>query len=82
MLVCYGYYGIAPLRPQATEERQRLYQQIMKRTASGKMTGQPGERLRYAEAKLSTKDTFKLYKTFMGLAEADEGMQVRISSNT
>ncbi|KAI0224271.1 hypothetical protein LSAT2_024716 [Lamellibrachia satsuma] len=62
---------------QATEERRRMYEHIMHRTASGNMLEQQagGRRHRYEEAKLSTKDTFKLYKTFMGLAEADEGMQ-------
>ncbi|ELT93459.1 hypothetical protein CAPTEDRAFT_220792 [Capitella teleta] len=45
---------------QATAERRRLYQHIMKGSKE------------FDNRKLNTKDTFKLYKTFMGLAEADE----------
>ena len=62
---------------QATEERRHMYSQIMQRTEhqSTDHTGH-GRTSAYKAARLSTKDTFKLYKTFMGLAEGDEGAQV------
>ena len=81
---CNYHVHKRPFLPQATEERRRMYEHIMHRTASGNMLEQQagGRRHRYEEVKLSTKDTFKLYKTFMGLAEADEGMQVRAGERT
>ena len=69
---------INPRVTQATEERRNMYTQIMQRTVSSRVQGSEGHggSSSYKQAQLSTKDTFKLYKTFMGLAEADEGMQV------
>jgi len=57
----------------ATEERRRLWENIVRRTSQSAISD-GRERRRYVanDAKLSTKDTFNLYKTFMGLAEADE----------
>ena len=55
---------------QATEERRRLHDRIMRGGQKGMSSGEGGRM-----PKLSTKETFKLYKTFMGLAEADEGMK-------
>ena len=55
---------------RATEDRRRLYDYVMRRSSERDVSGGgggPGVR-----NKLSTKDTFKLYKAFMSLAEADE----------
>lgn len=57
-----------------TEERKQLYEHITNKsrnmiTAGGDRSRSAGK---YSQQKLSTKDTFKLYKTFMGMAEADE----------
>lgn len=62
----------------ATEERRRLYDHVMRgSTNQHDMLTESGEHARSgrksgAQHKLTTKQTFNLYKTFMGLAEADE----------
>ena len=66
----------------ATSERQRLYEHIQRKShagAGGNMLTANGERSRPLKAggRLSTKETFKLYKTFMGMAEADEAGKSR-----
>lgn len=57
---------------QATEERRRLYEHIMKGSSRNMITAGDGRKEYALDRRLNTKDTFKLYKTFMGLAEADE----------
>ncbi len=60
---------------EVTEERRELLQNIM--TASRRPAIEAGSsklRSRRQDGRhLSTKDTFKLYKAFMGMAEAEEG---------
>lgn len=59
-----------------TEERKRLYDNVMRGGSSQAMLEGGGGRRpapRGAERKLGTKETFKLYKMFMGIAEAEEG---------
>ncbi len=59
-----------------TEERRRLWYAIMQGSSKPAIkAGEEGSRhpkYDYRNPKLSTKQTFNLYKTFMGLAEADE----------
>ena len=58
---------------QATAERRRLYQNIVNTSDTAMITDGKGKnKSRAGLSKLSTKQTFNLYKTFMGLAEADE----------
>ena len=66
----------------ATDERQRLYEHIQRksqahtsRVANG--SGGGDGRYRALTSRLSNKDTFKLYKTFMTMAEADESIKSR-----
>lgn len=56
----------------STDERRRLYDNIMRNSTQAMITDAKGKTRRTAQPKLSTKQTFSLYKTFMGLAEADE----------
>ena len=59
---------------EATEERQRLYRRIMGGSKQHMIEGGDGRyRSRGGVRKLDTKDTFNLYKAFMGVAEAHEG---------
>ena len=59
---------------EATEERQRLYSRIMRGSNQQMIEGADGRfRSRGGVRRLDTKDTFNLYKTFMGVAEAHEG---------
>ena len=56
-----------------TEERRKLYEYINESSSRSITAGDGQSRSSsYGQSKLSTKDTFKLYKTFMGMAEADE----------
>lgn len=50
---------------EATTERRRLLNKIL----AASHTDQKGR------VKLSTKDTFRLYRTFMGMAEQEEGFR-------
>ena len=59
---------------EATEERQRLYSRIMRGSNQQMIEGADSRfRSRGGVRKLDTKETFNLYKTFMGVAEAHEG---------
>ena len=59
-----------------TEERKRLYDNVMRGGSSSRLMiegdGESRGGLK-GERKLGTKETFKLYKMFMGIAEAEEG---------
>ena len=62
----------------ATEERRQLWESIKRRTAQTSVTdGTERRQITGRDTKLSTKDTFNLYKTFMGLAEADDSGKQR-----
>lgn len=56
-----------------TEERKQLYEQVMARSQSPSMIDNKPTRGGLIQPKLSSKDTFRLYKTFMGIAEYEEG---------
>ena len=62
-----------------TEERKRLYDNVMRGGGNAQMMlegegGTSSHRLNSkGERKLGTKETFKLYKMFMGIAEHEEG---------
>ena len=56
----------------STDERRRLYDNIMRNSTQQMITDSQGRMKKTGQPKLSTKQTFSLYKTFMGLAEADE----------
>ncbi len=64
---------------EATEERQRLYKRIMRgHQQQAMIEGSDGRRTTTSWGgvrKLNTQDTFNLYKTFMGVAEAAEGSE-------
>lgn len=57
---------------QATEERRRLYETIMHGGNQGMITD-GGMKAPKRGGKLTSAETFNLYKTFMGLADAEEG---------
>ena len=62
----------------ATSERQRLYDHIQRKSHANNMVTANGEpRMKTSSGRLSTKETFKLYKTFMGMAEADDAGKSR-----
>ena len=60
----------------ATDETRSLYEHIMRNNNQGMIEAAPsggsGKRRNKVEKRLSTKETFNLYKTFMGMAEHDE----------
>ena len=64
----------------ATQERQRLYEHIQRKSEahSKRVAEVSGDsRHRAFASRLSNKDTFKLYKTFMTMAEADDSIKSR-----
>ena len=62
---------------QATPERKELLENILRGSSRPMIDDvdvrSHGRRHQGRDARLTTKDTFKLYKTFMGIAEADDG---------
>lgn len=56
----------------STEERRRLYDNIMANSKQVVVTDAQGRKRKTGQPRLTSKQTFSLYKTFMGLAEADE----------
>lgn len=62
----------------ATDERRRLYDYISSKSKTLSYGGKEANKgWKSYQQQLSTKDTFKLYKTFMGMAEADEHSKKR-----
>jgi hypothetical protein len=56
-----------------TEERRQLYENVMAKSQHGGMIDNKPAKGGLIQPKLSSKDTFRLYKTFMGIAEYEEG---------